>query len=280
MSRNSKMLTPHYLELLSDEQLDKKYRVCLEELVNSIIEKNPENIETILLYGGVVRDSKAFEGWSDIDIVIIFKNITKRSAMDLANIIQRLETQYSICIDLTQMSLGELTDEKLARCCLNSEIINALSMRENVSIVVFGHVPSVGFSVEQEKQAARFYIVNTLNLFRRYIVEALYRGNVEDHLQTDLRRIIRWTFSIIRASLRLFDIYTHPYEYSLAHVKRVFPDLDTSLLEQLIEIRRNFRTTVKDTSRMIEMIQNMEVFIEEYVPLCLRRYIDETGRDK
>lgn len=274
--KNVNTLTSDYLQLLNNKQLSKEYRDCLKELINKIIANNPENIETILLYGGIIRDSKVFNEWSDIDIVVVFKDITKRSAVNLAKVLQQLETRHSIRIDLTQISLKELTDERLARCCFNSEIINALSPRENVSIVVFGNVPSVSFTPEQEKQAAILYIMNTLALFRRYLIEVLYRDNVEEHIKADLKRIIRWLFSIIRASLRLFDIYTHPYEYSLPFVKQIFPEVDTSLLLRLIRIRKNI-STVDNAS---ELVQEIEIFIEEYVVLSLRRYIDEIKKNK
>ena len=267
-------LTEDYLELLNNKQIDKRYRDCLEKLVSNIISSNPQNIETILLYGGIARDLLIFDGWSDIDIIVIFRDITKRNAFQLTKIIQRLETRDSIRIDLTQISLKELTDEKLAKCCFNSEIINVLSMRENVSILVFGSIPNVSFTPEQEKKAALFYITNTLGLFRRYIIEVLYRGNVEDHIKADLKRIVRWVFSIIRASLRLFNIYTHPYEYSISHVKQIFPELDISLLVQLIHLRENINR-VNNIFELIQIAQKIEVFVEEYVALCLRRYINE-----
>ena len=272
-------LTEDYSQLLNNKQIDKRYRDCLEGLVSNIVANNPQNIEAILLYGGIVRDLTIFDGWSDIDIIVIFRDITKRNAFELAKIIQRLETMYSIRIDLTQISLKELTDEKLAKCCFNSEIINALSMRENVSILVFSRIPNVNFTPEQEKQAALFYITNTLGLFRRYITEGLYRGNVEDHIKADLKRIIRWVFSIIRASLRLFNIYTHPYEYSNPYLKQIFPELDVSLLVQLTLLRKNINK-VNNISELIQIAQKVEVFVEEYVALCLRRYINEVERNK
>jgi len=196
MVKNVNSLTSDYLQFLNNKQLSKKYRDCIRELTNNIIDSNLKNIETILLFGGIVRDSKAFKEWSDIDIIVIFKDITKRSAADLAKILQKLKLRYSIRIDLIQVSLKELTDERLARCFFNSGIINALSMRKNVSILVFGHVPSVNFITEQEKQAAMLYIVNTLALFREYLIEVLYRNNVEEHIKADFKRIIRWVFSI------------------------------------------------------------------------------------
>jgi len=185
----------------------------------------------------------------------------------------------TIRIDLTQISLKELTNERLAKCCFNSEIINALSTRENVSIVVFGRMPSISFPPEQEKRAALFYIMNTLGLFRRYVIEVLHKGNVEEHIKADLRRIIRWVFSIIRASLRLFNIYTHPYEDSLTYLEQIFPELDISLLTQLTHLRKNI-SRVNNASEMIQIVQRVEMFIEEYVPLCLGRYIDEIEKNR
>ena len=276
MVKNVNSITSDYLQFLNNKQLSKKYRDCIRELTNNIIASNLKNIETILLFGGIVRDSKAFKEWSDIDIVVIFKDITKRSAADLAKILQQLESRYSIRIDLIQISLKELTDERLAGFFLNSGIINALSTRENVSILVFGHVPSVSFTTEQEKQAAILYIVNTLALFREYLIEVLYRNNLEEHIKTDFKRIIRWVFSIIRASLRLFDIYTHPYEYSLPFVRQIFPEVDTSLLLKLIRIRKNINI-VDNASKLV---QEIEIFIEEYVVLSLRRYMDEIKKNK
>ncbi len=268
------MLTSDYIQLLNNEQLDKKYRDCLRELIDNIIACNSENIETILLYGGLVRDSKAFKNWSDIDIIIIFKDITRRNFIELAEIIEQLESRYSIRIDLSQISLIELIDEVLRQFCYHSEIINAISMRKNVSIVLFGHIPIVRFSAEQEKQAALFYINNTLGLFRRYLVEVAYKNTSNADAMSTLGRIIRWTFSIIRASLRLFDIYTHPYAPSLEHVKQLFPEVNLSLLNELIYIRENLATADINYS----IVAEIELFVENYVRLAIRRYYDEINK--
>lgn len=271
LAKNPNGLTPDYIRIIGNKQLSKKYKDCLAGLVSGLIAHNPENIESILLYGGIVRDSKVFDEWSDIDIIVIFRDITKRNALDLATLIHRLENEYSIRIDLAQISLREITNEKLAKWNNNSEIVNALSMRENVSIVVYGHLPELSFTTEQEKQAAIYYIMNTLGLFRKYLVEVVYRDSLEEHIRTDLKRISRWMFSIIRASLRLFDIYAHPYQYSLEYMERVFPEVDTSLPKQLIEMRENYNKV----EIPLEIIHEIEIFIENYVVLTLERYYDE-----
>jgi hypothetical protein len=136
------------------------------------------------LYGGIARDRTCIDGWSDIDAIVVFRDIQRRSVERLASLLDDLEKRYSIRIDLTQFSLIEVTDRRLCRFFYNSEVINALSMRENVSIVLFGHIPHVALSPQQEKQAAIFYLTNTLGLFRRYLVEDLYRRNGEEQMKT------------------------------------------------------------------------------------------------
>lgn len=276
MFRNVNGLTPDYMRIINDKQLTKRYRDCLAELIHDLVSHNSENVETILLYGGIVRDSKVFDEWSDIDIIVIFGDINQRSATDLAGLIHIIENKYSIRIDLTQISLREVTNEKLAKLNNNSEIVNALSMRDDVATVVYGHLPELDFTLEQEKQAAIFYIMNTLALFRRYLVEVAYRGNLEAHARTDLKRTSRWMFSIIRASLRLFDVYSHPYQYSLEHLQRLFPELDTSLPKQLIEMRESF----KNIDIPSDIIHRVEIFVENYVVLSLERYYDEVERHR
>ena len=275
MSRDVYGLTPDYRRIVSSSQLTGRYGDCLAELISEITSHNPGNLETILLYGGIVRDVRVFDGWSDIDVIVIFRDISKRSARDLAGLIHVLEDKYSIRIDLTQVSLREVTDRRLAGLNTNSELINALSVRDNVSTVIYGRLPKLDFTPEQEKQAAVFYITNTLALFRRYLVEIAYRGNRHEYAREDLKRTSRWMFSIIRASLRLFGVYSHPYQYSLGHLERLFPELDTSLPKHLVEMRRSFNKV----DIPADMIHRIETFVEDYVVLSLEKYSDEVERN-
>jgi predicted nucleotidyltransferase len=276
--RIANMVTPEYLGLLKSKQISQEYRCCLAKLVDGIIADNPRNIETILLYGGIVREGKSLDGWSDIDIVVVFKDITKRDTVKLAALLHKLEKQYCTRVDLTQVSLSELKDLTLLRYCANSELINALSMRKGVSILVFGQLPYFNVHTDQEKQAAIFYITNTVSIFRRYVVEVLYRGESDEHIKAGLIRITRWVFSIVRASLRLFDVYTHPYEYCLPYMNQLFPEEDFSLLERLIQIRENIDSV--NIAVMRDMIPQVESFVEKYTRLALRRYANEAKGHK
>jgi len=252
-------------------ETDPRYEQCIIELATSLLDNNPGNIEAIVLYGGLVRDAMIYSSWSDIDILVVFRDISKRCLISLASLTYELQSRYHICIDLSQISLEEITDPRLLSRFYNSEIINALALRNNVSYVIYGEVPRVSIPPEQERQAAVFYIFNTLNLFRRYLIEVIYnpQSPIESALQ--FQRIVRWTFSIVRASLRLFGIFSHPYQDSIPHVKRMFPELDVTLLLDLLSHRANIGAADINDNIYLQV----EDFLNNYVKLALRRYWDE-----
>src|ERR1035438_7005723 len=142
----------------------------------------------------------------------------------------------------------------------NSEIINALAMRPGVSTVIYGDLPVATFGGDDEPLAARFYVSNTLALFRRYLVENVFGNPQPCDRVAAVARITRWMFSIIRASLRLFDVYAHPYEPSLTQLATLFPTLHLSLPYTLTRMRANPATIQTDDALFLAA----EAFIEQY----------------
>ena len=216
----------------------------------------------------MVRDKAPKLGWSDIDLIIIFIDILKRNPMLLSKIQNKTSIDHTIRIDITQISLQDIEEKALLDSCMNSEVINALSMRKDVSIVLYGNHPNFSISVDQEKRAAVCYINNTIYQYRRFMIDIVFSDSDNICSKKYLPRAIRWTFSIVRASLRLFNIYTHPYEYSLPYVKEIFPNFDISILYKLIEIRDSFQEENID----ISIFQEIEYFLENYNRIVTKRY--------
>ena len=117
-----------------------------------------------------------------------------------------------------------------------------------------------------------FYIDHTLGVLRRYLVENVYSSRANDNLTPAVARITRWVFSIIRASLRLFDIYVHPYRPSLTQLETMFPELDMSVLYVLLEMRDAPKKICIDPS----FFASVEAFTEKYSAFILR----EAGKQK
>jgi len=245
---------------------DNDYGPCLRSFLTSLLKENATNITSIVLFGGLVRDGAPIPGWSDIDLLVIFRKILHRNAQRLAVLIDQTQAEYGVCIDLTQIDGEALLDPLLLANCYNSEILNALAMRTNVSTVIYGTLPRVYIPSDHEKMAARFYIDHTIALFRRYLIEHVYRVGSQEHYGRNVARVTRWLFSIIRASLRLFDIYVHPYEPSLEQVTVLFPEIDLSVPYALLVLRKNPETIRVDYA----LFHSIERFLQEYVTHVLR----------
>jgi len=265
------MFTKDLEKLFQRSTIPKIYRESINTFVEEIVDTNQNNIQAILLYGGLVRDAASIEGWSDIDLIIIYKNIMNRYAQSTAKIVNRISNLYSLRIDVEELSLDEITDKTLLKSFLKSEIINALSMRENVSILLYGETIDVKISAEQEKAAALFYINGTMLSFRRYLIENVYRVRSEAAYKTYVPRIVRWTFSIVRASLRLFDIYTQPYEPSILCLEKLFPGIDLSVPKKLVVIRKNINAHTTDWS----IFPEIENFLENYTRFIIRSFYEK-----
>lgn len=236
--------------------------LCLLEFVNFLVDLESSNIIAVELYGGFVRDGNLIPHWSDIDLIIIYKDIIHTDLFLIADNIALLINKYEVRLDVTQLSLCDIEDEQLIKSCFWSDVINVLSLRDNVSQTLYGELPSVKFSLEQEKAAALFYINSTLGAFRRLIIESAtvrYNNNIFD--QPVIFRAIRWLFSIIRASLRLFEIFVHPYEASILILKDCFKEIDVSLLEELCLIRNS---SVPDAYEK-DLLLQIERYAENYI---------------
>jgi hypothetical protein len=257
-----------------------QYHDCANLFVNDLVRANGNNLRCVVLYGGLVRDPNPILGWSDIDLIAIFRDMSKRCVITLAQLINARQAAYGIRIDLTQIEDTWITKPHLRQHLYDSEVINALAMRSGVSKVLYGDLPAATFAGDHELLAARFYISNTLALFRRYLVENVFAGPQPCDRHAAVTRITRWTFSIIRASLRLFDIYVHPYGPSLLSdgQVRTYPAIDIRPKEELtgLALTDDGRTyvTLKDNAvpfswRMLSIGRPDQSWTEEKLPTQL-----------
>ena len=120
-----------------------KYDACLQDFVEGLLNYNVDNVLCIVLYGGLVRDGEPIPGWSDIDLIVLFRDILTRNGATLSSLLDRTETKYGIRIDLTQLDEKWFIDSRLLANFYNSEVMNALAMRPDVSRVLYGTLPPV-----------------------------------------------------------------------------------------------------------------------------------------
>jgi predicted nucleotidyltransferase len=248
------------------QPIELKYQKCINEFTKDVIKQLKQNIQVIILHGGLVRDTSPIEFWSDIDLILIFKQYSYIITQYLAKTVGLFESRYNLRLDINVIYQYDFDNEFNKSKYYNSEIINALHKR-NVKIL-YGNLDIINLQSFNENEAVYVYLNNTQNLFRRYYVENIYRNLDSNNCGMYLQRIIRWVFSIIRSSLRLSNIYVNPYQDSLNELIRLeyLSNKEIQLIEKLIQIRTNFSEL--DTSNIeyfIGLFSNIECFIESFI---------------
>lgn len=248
-----------YLELLAS--LSDPYRQCLDGFVKEFRAANESNLKGVILYGGLVRDRTALPKWSDIDIAVIYQKMSERNIFRNTTIKQHYEQTFQIRIDLNEIDSTELSPG-LISIQYHSEFTNALAFREQVSISIFQEHPVCPPDMEFEKRTAIFYINDTLFRYRKYL-------NENDFAQPNsaalVPRVVRWYFSIVRASLRLLGIYSAPYEESIEHLKEIAPFLDLSVLEELAVGRRDGTLNQLDDQSVPILILRIDQSLNSFI---------------
>ena len=136
------------------QELDTRYRICLEKFVEAFWNLNKKSLRGIILFGGLVRDRKVIPGWSDIDLVAVYQDIAERNIFQNAKLKKEYEEKYQIRIDLNEISKSELSKDIIS-VRYNSELTNALSFRNNVSISIFENPPIYALNLEEEKKTCQ-----------------------------------------------------------------------------------------------------------------------------
>ncbi len=240
--------------------------VCVHDFVSGVLENEIENVKAILLIGSINREKKIIQDWSDLDFIVIWKNFQKVDLGRLADTVERIETKYSLRIDLNQISESELSDITYSQYLYNGIIMNAIK-RAHQHQILYGSLPDFQITDQQEKQAALFYINQMLFWQREYFIETLLRTN---DLKDKFPQLLRRTFSIARASLRLFDIYCNPYEETIENIESIFPECKFETLQKLLLIKNNYSSI--EVSKLEECLIEISHFIETFIPMVLRKY--------
>lgn len=243
-----------------------KYENCIEEFVSQIRNLFDDNLRAIILHGGLVRDSSPINLWSDIDIIVVFKNYTSNITPPISELTEYLDTKYELRMDINLNYESDFDSDKMKAKFYTSEIINALNQRGTK--ILYGSLADMNLALFNEQEAVYVYLSTVQNLFRRYYIENIFRDKKRVKNPVYLQRIIRWVFSIVRSSLRLKGIYVNPYQESVNELKRlnIVSSEDVKLLKRLMEIRNDFDNfdNLSDDA-LIELYSSVESFVEKYI---------------
>jgi len=250
-----------------------KYENCIEEFVSKILSAFDDNLQGIILHGGIVRDSTPIDRWSDIDLILVFKHYSFGITPPISELSEYLDTKYDLRMDINLIYESDFEGDYMKAKFYNSEIINALNKRGTK--ILYGSFSDENLALFNEREAVYVYLNTVQNLFRRYYIENIFRDKKRIKNSAYIQRIIRWVFSIIRSSLRLKGIYANPYQESINELKHlsIVSSEDINLLMRLMEIRNNFSSFDNmSEDGLIELYSSIESFIEKYIYEVIQKW--------
>ena len=232
-----------------------KYKVALSVFVDEAVKLNPI---CIYLFGGFGREM-AREDWSDIDILLVYKEFNSNLFKAISELKGRIDRDHAIDLDINVLFENEVARGQLLSIKYNAKHTDIFSGRPNIAQILYGQIEPVGNKRQEDITANKFQINQAVYQFRKSFIEGKYKTfGIKD-----IKTYIKKTFSTIRASLIIIGHYVHPYEDLVDQLRKLFPDYDVGILEKLIAIRN--RNTTLQGIIFAELYVEIYEFIERYI---------------
>jgi hypothetical protein len=235
------------------------YEDALSKLKELILHEIGSSVSSIIAFGGAARNDGIIPGWSDLDILIISNNICYIDKNRFYNVIATIKNQSGIPLTLVLISELAAKQRMLRVSPSNSVILNALSGRPQTSRLLSGQIDFVTPNINVEKANALSYLDHMSVQIRRHLLE----GKKKESAKEALGQVVRWTSSILRASLRYYEIFVLPYEETLDKAIKIYTDRDFNHVATSFNLRYSWHQVNDEEAS--QHLNRLSFFIENFL---------------
>jgi hypothetical protein len=230
------------------------YNEYITDIIHEILIVDSEYIQSIVLYGGICRDNKIINAWSDIDLFIFYNDIWRSNSLIIGNVIAKFEYVYKIRLDVTRVNIVDLNPNLLSEYN-NSTVIGILSNRGSNYRILYGSLPVIEIGKDIDIKVAYRTTLNIEENFRNILIDHDFKSLSYNDKKKIIERVIRWINTYLRNALIICGQYTDPYE-QLANIIENYYDLDVGLLYKMCYIRKNYEDYIP-TSKLIDQVNQI-----------------------
>lgn len=201
-----------------------------------------ESLELIILEGSA-NSSSWIEGWSDIDFLIVVKDLSFELQRSLPSLSNKLEREFNTPVSLDAVSLKQITSSELFLCLNQAKTIQAIyEYHLFPSRLVYSKNDSILY--KPSKEEILFISLRNVFYFYQEIHKAIQRTLTDDpeDLKSLTRRVLRHLFNLIKFAVQYKSLETPQGRKEIILLaKTAFNYIDLNSIEELSQNIQNWQ---------------------------------------
>lgn len=242
----------------------------IQKIVN-VFSQNIGNNLFALISVGSLTTKHYLESWSDIDLIVVFDQISFSDKNTISKIKSRLENTYKKRFGINIITRQEATSPILPVISIDGKTLQGLlDLNTHPERLLFCRESGVVFFVP-DSQTIKEYSISNIFMFLRRNRKSLTSdlSSVDVPLKNVTEREIRASFIMTRLAIQYIKgINCSGYKEISETAKELFPHHDSSILSSLEKAIRRWNTIEKQ-SEIRNLLRNADSYIESLAKYIL-----------
>lgn len=245
-----------------------------------VVEKAKEifgpDLQAIILAGSNLSDLR-ISGWSDVDIVLVIRELNLNAQRKSSNLQKALEEFYKTSVGVDLLSIKEATNPDYPLLLLHSKMIQVLYEVNLYPNKILFSKKSLDF-YKPTKAEVKALSVKDISFFYTEIRKIANRSYLEfdlDVMQNITRKAVRFSFNTTKLACQFITLV--PYQTKLEIVKAAklnIPGFDFSALESLERAVADWGLVKKDIKLLNEIFTVATTYIYDFAFYFVNNFIE------
>ncbi len=242
--------------------------VAKNYILEKIVAKLQKALRRNLVYiisSGSVGSGILIPDWSDIDFIVVTRNMTLNNKLIIARTLQEIQRKYKVKLGGLAIPIKELESPEAPLVSLDGKVLQTiLELSKGKQVVAFGKKPLTCF--RPDKTQVRKWSLNSIGqilwLHRRNILRNdFYKKRV---LRDQIKQSLHYALNITKLAIQLLKGRTcYSDEQLLGYAGKVFPTYLIKDLKKIISYKNNWPNSIRIKNRL--KILNI---IDSYIEKC------------
>jgi hypothetical protein len=226
-----------------------------------------DNLFAILLTGSVSQDLYK-TGWSDLDFIIVVKNLNFDVKQKVATLIMKLENSSGVHHGFNVINKDEFLSPLTPEFSLDGKTLQTILFLKKYPERIVYLKKAIAFNkiYYPNKDVLKSYCLSNIGMFLLRNRQTLTRAKENSTLELKelLKKEIRASLTITKLAVQYFiAIPQENYSDILSQARMLFPDFNFSVLEKNFKIIDKWQE-INDRKRILSIFRRIDKYIEDF----------------